>query len=196
MGWVSELELIDRSFDCGSSPSTSRWRWLSRFVIVKGGHMYMFKQPPIFILKDIKQKLVNFAHRNHSGSTGSSLGSAGSSGSDASNLSITSFHFNEKNDSNDLLTKLRKTKSDRLVKLNKEFEKELIILSKAHYCCYKSDFRCIRPNELHDEKLHCFMVFSSTLNKQYFSTENESDLENLKKAWACTNYNSVTKLKV
>ena len=196
MGWVSECLSLDSSRI--SLQHSSGWRWLSRFLIVKGGHVYLFQVPPVSILKSYKYKLAHSSRRNNSGSSGSSLGSVVSSASEASNSS-NSAHFSSLNmasESNDLMTKSHKVKPDRMDKINRDMEKELAAASTDYLICYKSDFRCVKPNELSDFKKDCFVLNSGTIAKRYFSTENANDLQNLQKAWTRANFHSVTELKV
>jgi len=188
MGWVSECSLTDRT----ANPAENfEWRWLPRFIIMKGGNLYLFKLPPLSTLMCFKQKLFCPSRRNHSGS---SLGSVGSSGSEASNSSNSTHTCHGPNEPNESFSKIHKAKPDRLLKLNKDFEGELVANSVACFNCYKSDFQVVKLNEQCDGKTHCFVLYSG--KRIYFSTENAIDLENLQKAWATSNYHSVTKLKV
>lgn len=199
MGWVSEYEsLSPLSSPCRltSRQPTSLSRWLSRFFIAKGGHVYLFKHPPVAILKAFKGKLAQSSRRNHSGS---SLGSVGSSTSDASTSSTSSTQLSlaAASTSSDLLmSKTRRSKPDRVERANQDLEKELLAASMNCFVACKSDFRIVKSSELLDAKDSCFLLNNGSIITRYFSTENAVDLQKLQTAWTRTNYHSVTKFKV
>lgn len=202
MGWVSEHESLSTHSSPSrltSQPPTAPSRWLSRFLIAKGGHVYLFKYPPVAILKAFKSKLAQSSRRNHSGSSGSSLGSVGST-SDASTSSASSTQLstlNATSTSTDLLMiKTRRSKPDRVERANQDLEKELLAASIHYFVACKSDFRIVKPNELFDAKDSCFLLNNGSKAKQYFSTESAIELKKLQTAWTRTNYHSVTKFKV
>ncbi len=204
MGWLSEHECLS-PLDSPHSRlvlqqlTSATSRWLSRFVIIKGGHVYLFKFPPVAILKAFKNRLAQSSRRNHSGSSGSSLGSVGSSTSDASTSSTGSAHFslNAASTSSDLLmTKTRNSKLDKVEKANQDLEKDLLAASSHCFVTCKCDFRIVKPNELFDAKHFCFLLNTGAVTKRYFSTESEIDLQKLQAAWTRSNFYSVTKFKV
>lgn len=203
MGWLSErecLSLIDSPHSrLALQQTTAPSRWLSRFLIAKGGHLYLFKHPPVAILETFKSRLIQTSRRNHSGSSGSSLGSVGSSTSDASTSSTSSAHFslNAASTSSDLLmTKTRRSKPDKVEKANQDLEKDLLAASSHFFVTCKCDFRIVKPNELLDAKHFCFLLNTGSVTKRYFSTESEIDLQRLQTAWTRSNFYSVTKFKV
>lgn len=205
MGWVSECLTIEPDCALVNSPLSKHslgYRWLSRYLIVKGGNVYLFKSPPTLTLQNFMQKITNAFSRNRSGSSGSSLGSVGSSVSDGSNSSNSAHLASSSNlmthscDSNVISSKLRKAKPYQMVNLNKDLESELIAQSIVHFSCYKSQFRCLKSSELFDSKNHCFVIKKDPNNQKCYSTEDKEDLEIFQRVWNKAMYHSVIKLKV
>lgn len=195
MGWISECLDNEANDNGGSSLSSQHQlnhRWLSRYLIIKGGCVYLLKGPPAEVLRLCKQRLTSTTFRRHrSGSSGSSLGSVGSSGSEASNSSNgTSGPWQ----SIEVLGS--KMKPDRINRVNRDLENDLRQQSMAHFACYACDFCPVLANQLLDQKKSCFVINGGAFNHKYFSIEDEQDLERLKRAWTRANYNSVIQIKV
>ncbi|OTF79632.1 PDZ domain containing protein, partial [Euroglyphus maynei] len=189
------------------------YRWLSRFLIIKGGKIYLFKVAPTETLLNYKRKIENisFQRKHRANSNGSSLGSVGSSStsttSDTSNFSNTNgtnqlngFYVNGNGytDNSSTLSSvggkaINSKPPSRLNKLNKCLENELDLLAIEHWHCYQSDFRCLKPTEQMDNKRDCFVISNSQSQPKYFSTECSIQLERLNDAWNMANYFSVLK---
>nr|XP_046911567.1 gamma-1-syntrophin-like isoform X1 [Dermatophagoides farinae] len=188
-------------------------RWLSRFLIVKGGKIYLFKVAPTETLLNYKRKMENilFQRKHRANSNGSSLGSVGSGSTSTSDTS----NFSNANSTNHLnglyvtnngctdnnstlstspcISKAISSKPSRLNKFNKCIENELDLLSIEHWHCYQSDFRCLKSTEQTDNKHDCFQISNSQSEQKYFSIECNIELERLNDAWNMANYYSVLK---
>lgn len=201
MGWIDECQTIERDH-CQHQPGG--WRWLPRFMILKGGHVYLSRTAPISILKCYQHKLQsrtlnnnNKNNNNNRNSGTNSLGSVGSaSTSSTSDTSQSSSLYIEKFDRT-RIGHLNRSKTNRLIRLNNDLERDLTLNSIAYYSCYKTDFRCLKSNELNDQRVHCFTINNGIVGeKRYLSVETSVDLQTLNKAWTRSNYYSVMQLKV
>lgn len=213
MGWVSECITPDGSSHL-LSPTQHHLasRWLSRYLIIKGGTVYLFKVPPISLLRSTKGRLVASSRRNHSGSSGTSLGSVGSSASEATTSSSSSsstgsahFSLSHASESNDRLASGRPGRrggqSERVQRINRDLDRQLAAEAMETLACYKTDFRTVHLKEALASGLkgHVFQLNSgttpATTKKRFFSTENAANLASLQQAWTRANYHSVIHFK-
>lgn len=191
MGWVSECVPSETSTSLVFSPNSAvplASRWLSRYMILKGGQCWLFKRPPTDLLLAAKRRLsLSVARRDqHSASSGSVETSSGS-GSLGSTLSI-----GHADNANRLSRGGGAYKTDRISRLNRELERELTSRAVVSFECSKADFRVVSGFE---QRSACFLIFGEP-GRRIFSTEDHRCLADLQRAWSGANYQSVIRLMV
>lgn len=164
-----------------------RHRWLTRYLIIKGGKMYVFKCAPTSTLLNYNRKISSLFY-NRNNSNGSSLGSVGSSTSDASNSSISCSNNGLVDSFSSSHTKVR---PEKFCKINKCLDNELKLVALDHWDCFTMEVISVKPEKQWDEKKDCLILNDGKNKPKYFSTECSNNRDSLIKAWNLSRYYSV-----